>query len=372
MRATFRVAERVRSRNQEFSPPKADMKSTAISVALICALCWAPLAAQVTFPGAAWERVPPERSGWSKAGLAELQAWSNQHHSTTLMIVHHGVVVAEWGDTSTRLELESVRKSLLSALIGIAVSGKKISLDSTLEQLDVDDNPPALTKAEKQATVRMLLQARSGVYHKALYESADMAKNRPARGSHMPGTFWYYNNWDFNALGTIFEHAAGVGVYDGLGEWIARPLGMQDYRPGDGHYVTGPDSIHPAYAIRMSARDLARFALLYARKGNWAGRQVVPVDWVQESTQPYSVSRPGLGYGYMWWTAGPDPKPGELAKGCFFAAGTGGQLAFVFPAIDLVLVHQIDEGLGLPEPSSEDIGQLVKLTLKAGGFLPSP
>src|ERR1700733_6083186 len=227
MRATFRVAERVRSRNQEFSPPKGDMKSTTISVALICALCWAPLAAQGTFPGAAWERVPPERSGWSKAGLAELQAWSKQHHSTTLMIVHHGVVVAEWGDTSARLELESVRKSLLSALIGIAVSGKKISLDSTLEQLDADDNPPALTKAEKQATVRMLLQARSGVYHKALYESADMAKNRPARGSHMPGTFWYYNNWDFNALGTIFEHAARVGVFDALGEWIARPRGLQ-------------------------------------------------------------------------------------------------------------------------------------------------
>jgi len=57
--------------------------------------------------------------------------------------------------------------------------------------------------------VRMLLEARSGVYHAALYETPAMAKQRPARGSHEPGTFWYYNNWDFNALGTIYEHATG-------------------------------------------------------------------------------------------------------------------------------------------------------------------
>jgi CubicO group peptidase (beta-lactamase class C family) len=281
-------------------------------------------------------------------------------------------VVAEWGDTSARLELESVRKSLLSALIGIAVAEHQMSLDSSLEQLGIDDNPPALTGEERQATVRMLLQARSGVYHKALYESADMAANRPARGSHGPGSFWFYNNWDFNALGTLYERAVNMGIYEALDERIARPLGMQDYRPEDGHYVTGADSIHRAYALRMSARDLARFALLYARKGTWAGRQVVPADWVQESTQPYSVSGPGLGYGYMWWTAGAAPRQGQLPKGCFFAAGVGGQFAFVFPAIDLVLVHQIDEHLDLAEPSREDIGQLLRLTLKAGGFLPPP
>ena len=321
------------------------MKSTTISVTLICALCWAPLAARGTFPGATWERVPPERSGWSKAGLAELQAWSNHHHSTTLMIVHHGVVVAEWGDTSARLELESVRKSLLSALIGIALSGKKISLDSTLNSWASTTIRPRSLRRKSRRRSGCFCRRGRGCTTRPRMNRPTWLRTRPARGSHMPGTFWYYNNWDFNALGTIFERAASVGVYDALGEWIARPLGMQDYRPSDGHYVTGPDSIHPAYAIRMSARDLARFALLYARKGNWAGRQVVPVDWVQESTQPYSVSGPGLGYGYMWWTAGPDPKPGELAKGCFFAAGTGGQLAFVFPAIDLVLVHQIDEGL---------------------------
>jgi CubicO group peptidase (beta-lactamase class C family) len=192
------------------------------------------------------------------------------------MVIHHGAVVAEWGDTVKRTELASVRKSFLSALIGIAVSRKQINLDSTLAQLGIDDNPPSLTAIEKQATVRMLLEARSGVYHPALYETAGMATRRPPRGSHAPGTFWYYNNWDFNALGTIYEHATGTGIYDALDQQIAKPIGMQDYSPSDGTYFHGAASIHRAYPIRMSARDLARFALLYLHDGNWAGRQTGP------------------------------------------------------------------------------------------------
>src|SRR5260370_4336695 len=47
-----------------------------------------------------------------------------------------------------------------------------------------------------------------------------MAKQRTARGSHEPGTFWYYNNWDFNTLGTIYEHATGTGIYDALDRLI--------------------------------------------------------------------------------------------------------------------------------------------------------
>jgi CubicO group peptidase (beta-lactamase class C family) len=124
-----------------------------------------------------------------------------------------------------------------------------------------------------------------------------MAKARPPRGSHAPGTFWYYDNWDFNLLGTIREHATGTGIFDAFDQKIAKPIGMQDYRPQDGSYFRGEASIHPAYPIRMSARDLARFALLSLHKGNWAGRQIVPEGWVEESTRAYSRSAYGSGYG---------------------------------------------------------------------------
>src|SRR5262249_43943598 len=155
---------------------------------LLAALLVGQAAAADRFPGSHWERLAPAQAGWSEADLGEARKWSEQIHSTAVMVVHHGMVVAEWGDTAKRTELASIRKSLLDALIGIAVADHKISLDSTLGELRIDDNAPSLTEVEKQATVRMLLQARSGVYHPALYETAAMARARPPRGSHPPGT----------------------------------------------------------------------------------------------------------------------------------------------------------------------------------------
>lgn len=325
-------------------------------------------AAQQWLPAADWDRLLPAKSGWSEAGLTQAKEQADRMHATGVMIVHHGAVVGEWGDTHKRTELASVRKSFLSALIGIAVADGRISLDRTLAQLGIDDNPPSLTDIEKTATVRMLLQARSGVYHPALYETAAMARARPKRGSHAPGTFFYYNNWDFNALGTIYEHATGTGIYDALDRQIARPIGMQDYRPGDGTYYTGSDSIHRAYPIRMSARDLARFCLLYLHKGEWGGKQIVPAAWVAESTRPYSDAGRDRGYGYLWWTAPPQPHAGLFGEGWFSALGAGGQYGFVKPSLDLVVVLRVDRDLRLPEPKFADFAVFVEQVAKAGGL----
>jgi CubicO group peptidase (beta-lactamase class C family) len=196
-----------------------------------------------------------------------------------------------------------------------------------------------------------------------------MAKARPPRGSHAPGTFWYYNNWDFNALGTIYERETGNGIYDALDRLIAKPIGMQDYRPSDGQYFPGPDSIHRAYPIRMSARDLARFALLYLHNGAWQGRQIVPAAWVRDSTTAYSESTLGrkpIGYGFLWWTAPGKASPGAMGSRWFLALGAGGQFAFVTPAHDLVVVSREDRDLRLPEPAFSKMLDFVGLVLKAG------
>lgn len=291
------------------------------------------------------------------------------------MIVQHGKVVAEWGNTTKPMEVASIRKSLLNALIGIAVSDHLINLDSTLGELGIDDNPPGLTGSEKGATVRELLEARSGVYHAALYETPDNAKMRPPRGSHPPGTFWYYNNWDFNALGTIYEHATGTGIFQALDQKIAKPIGMQDYRQQDGSYIRGEASIHPAYEIRMSARDLARFALLYLHKGNWAAHQIVRREWVEESTRSYSRAASGMGYGYLWWSGflgGAVAPTVTLPEGSFLAEGAGGQYALVVPALDLVVVHRVDRDTPYIEPSMRSFGRLFWLILKAEGYDPGP
>jgi CubicO group peptidase (beta-lactamase class C family) len=162
-----------------------------------------------------------------------------------------------------------------------------------------------------------------------------MVARRPARFSHKPGTFRYYNNWDFNALGVIYEHAARSSIFDAFEREIARPIAMQDYVPSGGRYVTGAASVYPACPIRMSARDLARFALLYLNDGKGRDRQILPVGWVKASTQPYSQSDLGPGYGYMWWTGFRDGYTGAFGEALppdlFFAMGYGGQFGLWRP-----------------------------------------
>ena len=89
-----------------------------------------------------WEGVPLRDVLRLVVGHAEVRAALNG------LIIRRGYVVAEWGDAAKRTELASVRKSLLSALIGIAVAERKISLDSTLAQLGIDDNAPSLTDVQ--------------------------------------------------------------------------------------------------------------------------------------------------------------------------------------------------------------------------------
>ena len=196
-----------------------------------------------------------------------------------------------------------------------------------------------------------------------------MAARRPPRASHPPGTFWYYNNWDFNTLGAIYEHATRHSIFDALASEIAQPIGMQDYQASDGKYVTGAASVYPAYPIDMSARDLARFALLYMHKGKWQDRQVVPAHWVEESTQSYSAADFAAGYGYLWWIGFNNSiAPAvTLPAGTFSALGYGGQYAFVIPAFDLVIVHRAARFQN-GGPSMREFGRLLWLLLDAGHF----
>ena len=343
------------------------------AIATFVALAWTTAAVaetQMRYPGAAWDQPYPPQSGWSARGLADAQEWSASIGSSAVVIVQHGVVVGSWGEVDKNLLLHSVRKSLLSALTGIATEKGQINLEATMAQLGIDDNPPSLTPTEKQATVLDLLEARSGVYHSANYETHEMAAKRPPRGSHLPGTFWYYNNWDFNALGAIYERSVGTPVFSAFAQEIAAPLQMQDFDPAICKYVGGAGSDYPAYVFYASARDLARFGLLYLRHGRWDDKQIVPAEWVDRSTKAYSTTDRNLGYGFLWWIVPPDP-PAALASppGTFFALGAGGQFVIVIPVYDLVVVHltrtKRDASYGQLGVSLSQMSHLLTLILAA-------
>jgi len=188
--------------------------------------------AKSSFPGHDWKQIPREKlEGWWLAGLATAHQYADSLHDASLMIVQCGRLVDEWGDLSKKITTFSIRKSLISALYGIYSAEGKININETLEQAGVDDYPSPLTKMERQARIVDLLRARSGVYHAADFETDFQRKTRPARGTHAPGPFWFYNNWDFNVLGTIFEKKTGLKLGDAFYQRIAKPIGMQDFQP---------------------------------------------------------------------------------------------------------------------------------------------
>ncbi|WP_429944087.1 serine hydrolase domain-containing protein [Agrobacterium vitis] len=227
----------------------------------------------------------------------------------------------------------------------------------SLADLGIDDKRPALTATEKQATIRDLLTARSGVYHVAAYETADIRQKRPERGSHAAGTFWFYNNWDFNALGTIYRQQTGEDIFQSFAKRIAAPIGMEDFSARDGSYSLEKSSVHPAYPFTMSARDLARFGQLFLDGGQWAGRQVVPAAWIRESTKALSQpSDHNSGYGYMWWALRTD----QWGQGGAFNAGYGGQVVAYVPEKRLVIVQTVDPAHNRRGIEMRDFFQLMR------------
>jgi len=340
-----------------------------------------------SFPGNAWRQVSSlEKAGWSKEKLLAARGYADADsiHTSAVMIVQGNEVVDEWGDIYKKIDSYSVRKTLLSALYGIYSSEGVIDINQTLEQLGIDDSPDPLTKEEKQARVVDLLRARSGVYHLVDFETESMAKNRPARGSHGPGTFWYYNNWDFNVLGTIFEKKTGLKIGQAFYQRIAKPIGMQDFQPDDVFYFGGPASIHPTYHFEMTARDMARFGLLYLRHGRWNGKQIVPEDWVDKSSHASEmVMSNGVdlgGYEYLWWVDyGGVHFPEVFLPGIFSARGAGAHYILIIPTLDLVVVHRTNNdppvrdaktvaeiaNRGSVSKDRAEFGHLVKMILDA-------
>ena len=309
---------------------------------------------QPVYPAAEWERINEVRcAGWSAHGLDSVAAHLATLSTTGFVAISGGRILMQYGDLERVSYLASVRKSVLSMLYGIHVERGEIDLDQTLAQLGIDDIGE-LSDQEKRATIRHLLMARSGVYHQASNSGDDLA-SAPPRGSQQPGTYYLYSNWDFNALGTIFEQETGQSIYDALEIDITRPIGFQDFDRSI-HRRTGDAtrSRHLAYHMHFSTRDMARIGYLMLRDGRWEDRQIVPTAWVRESTQAHTRvhemnpvrRRDGVfGYGYLWWVFD-RPELGPRYSGAYSGLGAVGQHILVMPALDLVVAHKTEPGDG--------------------------
>ncbi|GHF30285.1 amide hydrolase [Kordiimonas sediminis] len=325
-------------------------KVTSLSTALVVLLtaCTPSEPPAPTFPGQEWEAISdPAILGFSRPELADLDAHLKTLNTQSLHVSVDGRSVYTYGDVTEVGYIASVRKSILAIMYGKYVKDGTINLESTLAELGIDD-VGGLLEIEKKATVRDLISARSGIYHPAA-NGGDSIADAPERGSKEPGTYFLYNNWDFNASGTIFEQSTGKGIFEDLNTQIALPLGFQDFTLADHEKSGDPEkSQHLAYHMHLSARDLARFGHLMLMEGRWDDKQLIPADWVAESVSsitpneemnPLPTRETGLEYGYMWWVFDDDTSPDGF-KGAYAGRGHFGQYIAVFPELGMVISHK--------------------------------
>lgn len=314
-----------------------------------------PLILIVLCANAAAQLTPakPEDVGFSARKLEAVRAWLSANDTTSLVVAVDGKNIFEYGDQHKLTYLASARKTLLAVLYGHYVDNGTIDLKKTLRDLGIND-VGGLHEQELSATVADVIGARSGVYH-AASNSGDDTASAPPRNSQKPGTYFLYNNWDFNAAGAIFEKATGKNIYDAFAAELAAPLGMEDFHR-DLQKKTGDPSksIHLAYHFTLSVADMARLGQLMLQRGKWEGKQLEPADWIDRMTSlstPVRDMNPPYrralgtgqrwGYGYMVWVWDAPRADGPFG-GAYTAWGVGGQYITVIPSLRMVVAEKVD------------------------------
>jgi CubicO group peptidase (beta-lactamase class C family) len=275
------------------------------------------------------------------------------------LVLRHGKLVAEWGDTRYADMTFSVTKSYIGILAGIAVADGLIAdLDAPVGK-DVDTG--WFDDAHNaRITWRHLLQQTSE-WQGTLWAKPDSADHNRATGGtagggqqkgaqrelQVPGTYYEYNDVRVNLLAACLTYRFRRSLPDVLKERVMDPIGASDdwrwhgyrnaYLELDGNAVPCVSGGgHWGGGMVISSRDHARMGLLISRAGSWGGRQIVAADWVEKMLTP----SPALAqYGFLWWLNGAGGKRYPSATDrSVVAQGAGASIVWIEPDLDLVVV----------------------------------
>jgi CubicO group peptidase (beta-lactamase class C family) len=295
-----------------------------------------------------------------------------------VVVIHRGVLVAErYADgitRDTRLQSWSMAKSFLHAAVGLAIDDRRINPDTRAPVPEWQNaNDP-----RRQITIRHLAQMTDGLdfeedYGNATAEAMQMLfgagrgdTGRAAAEAKLraqPGMRWSYSSGSANILSRILrDRLGGRDAYRAhLFDKLFAPLGIKSAVP---EFDASGTWIGSSY-VHATARDFARFGLLYLRGGVWEGRQLIPADWIAAARTPTAASN-GL-YGTLFWLNAIDGATGKpavtplLPTDTFFARGFGGQLITIVPSHDVVIVMLNAAYTEDTSPIPELLGTILKV-----------
>jgi len=274
---------------------------------------------------------------------------------TKIAHYRHGFTANDYG------HVFSTTKSVISILVGIAIADGLIAgLDQPLTEL-LPDHREAMGDDVAKITLRQLMTMYGG-FPEYLPDGPEWEESAKAGGDYVdllvarlsfPGTDFWYSDVSAHLVAVVLAAAlerAESGrprtILDYAREKLFEPLGISTSRAfsqplpdvfapqfaqaGFG-WGTDPNGIHiGGFGLRLTAPDMMKIGELYRLDGMWNGQQIVPVDWIRQSTSP---SEHNEEYGLLWWIIGEPDGPG------YAASGRGGQAIIVLPESRAVIVY---------------------------------
>jgi CubicO group peptidase (beta-lactamase class C family) len=300
------------------------------------------------WPTEGWATATPEEQGMDADLLADMLAeiGEQDHAIDSVSVVRHGYMVLDATihpfQPDWKHPIHSCTKSIVSALIGIAIEqGHLEGVDVPVLQLFPDRTAANLDANKEAMTLEHLLTMTSGwecrdsyLYRwRGLEEMAQtddwvqFMLDLPM--ADKPGTHFEYCNGVSFLLSAIVQETTGQTALEFAQERLFGPLGITEV-----DWPSNPQGISVGWGqIRMKPHDMAKIGYLYLHGGLWDGEQIVPAEWVQVSTREHTPATLQDGYGYQWWVDD---------SGYYMALGYAGQLIFVIPDRDMVVVFTSD------------------------------
>ncbi len=319
----------------------------ALSLAALCAFFIPPAGADIErdyWPTNEWRSSVPEKQGLDPAVLENLTKYvqENLPRTRSVLAVRHGYLVYEryfYGEPNAAREIYSATKGILSALVGIAmqegyIKGLDQKMMDFFPELAKDEINPEVNKI----TIRHLLTMSDGLANSEM-GSYISASTLSAALRNEPGKEFFYNCLSPHILSMIITKTTGLTALDFGVKHLFEPLGISTIA-----WQKYEEFSRGCFGISLAPRDMAKIGYLFLNMGSWDGKQIIPRDWIIESTstqikvprdQNY-ISITGKyyldQYGYYWWIR---PKADHSA---YIAWGYGGQLIYVIPDLDCIAV----------------------------------
>jgi CubicO group peptidase (beta-lactamase class C family) len=293
------------------------------------------------WPTDGWRTSSPEEQGMDSQRLTQMLTTIQQRHLNlhSLLIVRNGYLVSEtyFGvyQQDTRHELYSCTKSFVSTLIGIAIDQGHIDrIDHRIVDFFPEHTFANLDREKETITLEDLLTMRSGLdwqeedpVYSAMYQSPDWVQfvlDKPM--AQPPGSQFNYCSGCSHILSAILQQTTGMNPRDFAKQYLFQPLGISNVR-----WDTDAAGIPiGGWGLQITPRDMAKLGYLYLQDGQWDGQQIISARWVENATRKHTETDGDLGYGYQWWT--------YPSLGAYTALGRYGQMIFVIPEADLVIV----------------------------------